>query len=174
MPNDTAEYQLYFIASASGNDVANSPLFNLTLPPGENRTQAEGTVGPYGTHPSSDYASNSTSHKLSGGDIAGIVIGVLAFAAIVIAAAFYWRRRRQLRHRADEQDLSEKPELDDTSRTEHKRGKTNKTFLSNEADGESDMKEMNGEEDRKEMEGDTKNYLRYELPYYAAARAGRA
>jgi len=40
--------------------------------------------------PSSTSSSSSTSNELSGGDIAGIVIGVIAFVVLVAAAAYYF------------------------------------------------------------------------------------
>ncbi|KAK5128121.1 hypothetical protein LTR08_004192 [Meristemomyces frigidus] len=168
IPNDTATYQLYFIATVSGDDIANSGFFNLTLPPGENRSQAEGTVGPYGTHPDSDSAPSATSSpapKLSGGAIAGIVIGILAFALLSALGAFLFiRRRRTQRRQAQDKEIDhEKPELDGVGSSSHKRNHTNDTFTSTElgADEDGDRKNriVSGE-----LEGDAGNYLRYELP----------
>jgi len=167
VPNDTATYQLYFIATASGDDIANSGLFNLTLPPGENRSQAEGTVGPYGTHPDTDYPSTSTAaagHKLHGGAIAGVVIGVIAFLALCSLGAVLYFRRRRMQHRlsVEEEEKHEKPELDAVMTKSHKRNKTLDTITSTELDAEaSDKKDRI---DSGELEGDTQNYLRYELP----------
>lgn len=122
VPNETATYQLYFIATASGSDIANSGNFNLTLPPGENRTQAEGTVGPYGTHPDSDSppkaSGSGSSSGLSKGAIAGIVVGAICAAVLLVGtlvAALLIRRKRRNVSDAGESDTVRKPELDGSS-----------------------------------------------------------
>jgi hypothetical protein len=123
IPNETATYQLYFIATTSGSDIANSGNFNLTLPPGENRTQAGGTVGPYGTHPDTDSppgTSASASGKLSKGAIAGVVFGAVGAAALslgALVALLSYRRKRQI-SRDGEGDKVGKPELDGSSSNE--------------------------------------------------------
>lgn len=151
VPNETATYQLYFIATASGSDIANSGNFNLTLPPGENRTAAEGTVGPYGTHPDSDNPPSATpkaSDHLSKGAIAGIAIG--AISALVVgglaAGLFIYRRRHPVTGDGDS-DVVKKAELDggSTSRRDEKR----ETFQSMSEIGSSDK---------------PPNYLKFELP----------
>lgn len=167
VPNDTATDQLYFIATASGGDIANPGAFNLTLPAGESRGQAEGTVGPYGTHPSTDSAPSSTPSPaggLSGGAIAGIVVGSVVLVGLcLLGILLYFRRKRQQRRLLHNDVAHEKPELDAITTSGHKRNKTMGTFTSTELDGSdrSDRKERLGSG---ELEGDTKDYLRYELP----------
>lgn len=148
VPNETATYQLYFIATASGSDVANSGAFNLTLPPGENRTEAGGTVGPYGTHPDTDFApKGSAPDHLSKGAIAGIVVGAVGALALVIGAlaAFLIYRRRRNGPVDQDDDSIRKAELDGSTLNE-KRG-TLQTITSE--IGSSDK---------------PPNYLRWELP----------
>jgi len=167
VPNDTATYQLYFIASASGDDIANSGFFNLTLPPGENRSEAAGTVGPYGTHPDTDYPPvTSSSHHLHGGAIAGIVVGVLVFVGLCALALFLFIRRQRRHHRAPTEDeKQDKPELDATiSKSGHRRNKTTDTFTSTELDAGEDPQDKKERIDSGELAGDTRDYLRYELP----------
>ncbi|KAK4952096.1 hypothetical protein LTR10_010016 [Elasticomyces elasticus] len=166
VPNDTATYQLYFIATESGDDIANSGYFNLTLPAGENRSEAAGTVGPYGTHPDSDTApSKPIHHGLSGGAIAGIVIGVLSLLVGLCSlgyAMMIYNRRRKRAAVEDDGPKNEKPELDASTTSGHKRNKTVDTITSTELDGhEYDKKDRI---DSGELEGDTQDYLRYELP----------
>lgn len=159
MPNDTASYQLYFIATESGDDIANSGVFNLTLPAGETRGEAEGTVGPYGTHPSSDSAPSaaSASHKLSSGAIAGIVVaGIVVFSALLGAMLLYFRRAKKRRANQDGQEQHEKPELCGTEVAAGEKRATLNTITSTElgSDGKFEMGEPhNG-----------KDYLRFELP----------
>ncbi|KAK3647113.1 hypothetical protein LTR56_008281 [Elasticomyces elasticus] len=164
VPNDTATYQLYFIATESGDDIANSGYFNLTLPVGENRSEAAGTVGPYGTHPDSDTApSTPIHHGLSGGAIAGIVVGVLVFIGLCgFGGTLILRGRRRRRAGVDEETKNEKPELDASSTSRHKRNKTIDTIASTELDAYDDDKK--DRIDSGELEGDTRDYLRYELP----------
>jgi hypothetical protein len=150
VPNETATYQLYFIATASGSDIANSGNFNLTLPPGENRTQAAGTVGPYGTHPDTDSPPSASSFsQLSKGAIAGIVVGaagaVALFVGAVVAIIFTSRQRHHIPGDG-ESDTARKPELDGSSSSEKR--DTLKSMSSAEI-GLSDK---------------PLNYLRFELP----------
>ncbi|KAF4461612.1 WSC2 Glucoamylase III (alpha-14-glucan-glucosidase) [Fusarium albosuccineum] len=87
------------------------PCFNATEP-GEDDQAAGATVNPTATathkstsshgsdsssdESSSDSSSSGGSSKLSGGAIAGIVIGSIAGAALILGAAFFlWRRRQQ-------------------------------------------------------------------------------
>ncbi|KAK5739434.1 hypothetical protein LTR17_005339 [Elasticomyces elasticus] len=164
VPNDTATYQLYFIATESGDDIANSGYFNLTLPTGENRSEAAGTVGPYGTHPDSDTApSKPIHHGLSGGAIAGIVVGVLVFIGLCgFGGIVILRSRRRKRADVDDEVKNEKPELDASATLGHKRNTTIDTITSTELDAYDDDKK--DRIDSGELEGDTRDYLRYELP----------
>ena len=64
-----------------------------------------------------------TSHGLSGGDIAGVVIGVLTAVALVLAlAAWFWRRRRksspEAKHASDPDD-PRMAEFPDTGKPRH-------------------------------------------------------
>ncbi|KAK5675923.1 hypothetical protein LTS10_011655 [Elasticomyces elasticus] len=164
VPNDTATYQLYFIATESGDDIANSGYFNLTLPAGENRSEAAGTVGPYGTHPDSDTApSKPIHHGLSGGAIAGMVVGVLVFIGLCgFGGVVIFRSRRRKRANVDDEAKNEKPELDASSTSRHRHTKTIDTIASTELDAYDDDKK--DRIDSGELEGDTRDYLRYELP----------
>jgi hypothetical protein len=152
IPNETATYQLYFIAAASGSDIATSGNFNLTLLPGENRTQAGGTVGPYGTHPNTDLlpsASARASVRLSKGAIAGTVVGAVGAVALclgVLVAAFLIYRGRHHISGDGESDEMRKSELDGSSPNEKR--DTLESISSAEI-GSSDK---------------PPNYLRFELP----------
>ncbi|KAF2666281.1 hypothetical protein BT63DRAFT_55079 [Microthyrium microscopicum] len=147
IPNETATYQLYFIAAASGSDIATSGIFSLTLPPGENRTQAAGTVGPYGTHPSTDFPPSAKESRLSSRVIAGIVCSfVVLFLVGIFTGCFIYRKRRHVPAKEEENNEIGKPELDGSSPNE-KRG-TLDTMASAEI-GSSDK---------------PFNYLRFELP----------
>ncbi|KAK5738057.1 hypothetical protein LTR17_006300 [Elasticomyces elasticus] len=164
VPNDTATYQLYFIATESGDDTANSGYFDLTLPTGENRSEAEGTVGPYGTHPDSDNAPSKPIHRhLSGGSIAGIVVGVFVFVGLCgFTFVVILRSRRRKRADVEDEAKNEKPELDASATSRHKGNTTIDTITSTELDAYDDDKK--DRIDSGELEGDTRDFLRYELP----------
>jgi len=87
------------------------------LPPGEDRSEAAGTVGPCGTHPDTDYPPSSSPkpHHLHGGAIAGIVIGVITFNCLCVTGVLLSIRRRW-RHRGvgTEDEKQHKPEMGST------------------------------------------------------------
>lgn len=124
IPSETAAYRLVFLSYATGGYVAQSPIFNLTLPPGEARNMSAGDA------PASPGTSNteqkSSSTGLSGGELAAaIVVPILAFIVILAGALYLWRRKRK-QHTVPSQDdespeshidrESGKPELDANGR----------------------------------------------------------
>lgn len=162
VPNATAAYELYFLSTESGSDIATSGAFNLTLPPGENRTGSGSAAGP--VNPAVAAQGRAKKQGLSGGAIAGIVVGVcVGVLAVLVAAWFLWRRAKKRRERRlahkEEQD---KPELDGAAVAYggfHKRSNTVDTDLSAELPSQDNKERI----DSHEMEGSV-DYLRFELP----------
>lgn len=113
IPSDTAAYSLVFLDYATGGYLAQSAVFNLTLPAGETRNT---TAGNAPASPGTTSAPASSSKGISTGALAAaIVVPVIFVFGLAIAAYVLWRRRRQRNTQKTTEGLDEattKPEMD--------------------------------------------------------------
>lgn len=110
IPSANASYTLVFLDYATGGYVAQSPVFMLTLPPGETRNTS---VGNSPASPGTTSAAQSSSSGLSSGSLAAaIVVPIVVVLLIIAAAIFFWRRRRRGRTSSSTQDEHGKSEME--------------------------------------------------------------
>lgn len=137
----TESYQLIFIDTPTGAPFGQSGVFNLTIPPGESRNASLGTTGAVGPH-------TAPSTGLSGGAIAGIVIGTLIAVGILIACVWIFLRRRHRRKLEEAGTQEGKNELDGVAT-----GKARTELAGNKG----------GQNGRAELD-EKRDFLKFELP----------
>lgn len=163
IPSDTAAYQLVFLDYATGGYVAQSAVFNLTLPPGEVRNMSAGSAP---ASPGTTVAESKPSTSLSAGELAAaIVVPILSVTAILIGAIYLWRRKRRQRSKSSEDGGLRKAELDASDRAISKPGHQSAELPDESARAGSILKHQSAELNAE------KDFIKWELPITPTQRS---
>lgn len=156
IPSDTAAYQLVFLDYATGGYVAQSAVFNLSLPPGEVRNTSGGNAP---ASPGTTVAESKPSSGLSAGELAAaIVVPILSITAISIGAIYLWRRKQGQQPNSSEDGGPRKAELDASDRVISKPGHQSAELADESARAGSMTKHQSAELSAE------KDFIKWELP----------